>query len=591
MQTRAAESNVRSVASKAAPLTLITLHIPSGLARCFAAVIQVTVATIASAQTPAAGDASRGKVLFQQMCALCHATGLGAQQAGQGPLLAGVVGRMAAAQPNFGYTRALAASKIARDAAALERFLAAPTTMVPGTNMVVAVPSPADRSDVVAFLATLHPVTIRSAEAIRISSRGDWQNDAPGVHNRIDFAQLPAPYATLSAGNAPRIAERPKNRNPSAPAGFQAKLFAANLSGSRLLRVAPNGDIFIAENRQGRIRVLRAADGAEAAVENTIFADKLSGPFGIAFYPAGGAPRWVYVANLNSVVRFPYRSGDLIARGPAETVLAKIADNASGNNTRDLGFSLDGRHMFISIGSATNVADDLPKRSSEEIRVWETTHARGSAWDKETNRANVLVCDPEGKDLRVFAAGIRNGVGLAVQPGSGEVWVSTNERDGLGDDLVPDYITRVKEGGCYGWPWYYLGDHEDPRHAGARPDLAGHVDMPDVPLQAQSAALQLTFFPTNLSGAGVFPSDYRGDIFAALHGSWNRTGRTGGKIVRVHLKNGAPTGEYEDFLTGFVIDDAQVWGRPVGVAAEHDGALLATDDANDTLWRVTYAGR
>lgn len=554
-------------------------------------IVYLGVAAIGSAQPPSSGDASRGKVLFQQMCALCHATGLDAQQAGQGPLLAGIVGRMAASLPNFGYTKALATSKIAWDLAALDRFLAAPTTMVPGTNMVITVPSPDDRSALVAFLATLRPITIRSAEAVRISSQGDWQNDAPGARHRVDLAQLPAPYATLSAGNAPRISDRPPGAIPSVPAGFQAKLFASNLDGPRLIRVAPNGDIFVAETRQGRIRVMRAADGAEQPSENSIFADKLRGPFGIAFYPSGNDPAWIYVAMLNSVARFPYRAGDLLARGPAETVLAKIADNATGHNTRDIGFSLDGRRMFISIGSATNVADDMPKKSPEEIRQWEVERTRGSAWGKEANRANVLVCDPEGKGLRVFAAGIRNGVGLAVDPKSGAVWVSTNERDGLGDDLVPDYLTRVKEGRFYGWPWYYMGDHEDPRHAGARPDLAGHVDVPDIPLQAHSAALQLSFYPTNISGAGAFPKEYRGDIFAALHGSWNRTGRTGSKVIRVHLSDGVPTGEYEDFLTGFVIDDAHVWGRPVGVSVARDGALLISDDANGTIWRVSYAGR
>jgi len=201
------------------------------------------------------------------------------------------------------------------------------------------------------------------------------------------------------------------------------------------------------------------------------------------------------------------------------------------------------------------------------------------------------VTDPEGHAaLRPLATGIRNAVGIAVQPGTGDLWASVNERDALGDDLVPDYVTRVREGGYYGWPWYYMGNHEDPRHAGERPDLAGKAIIPDVPEQSHSASLQMTFYPADASGPAAFPAEYRGDIFVAFHGSWNRTGRTGGKIVRVLLKDGVATGEYEDFLTGWVVDDGHVWGRPVGVTVAHDGALLVTEDGNDTIWRVSYVG-
>jgi hypothetical protein len=189
--------------------------------------------------------------------------------------------------------------------------------------------------------------------------------------------------------------------------------------------------------------------------------------------------------------------------------------------------------------------------------------------------------------VHTFATGIRNGVGLAVDENTGQLWTSTNERDGLGDNLVPDYITRVQEGGFYGWPWYYLGNHEDPRHAGERPDLAGQAIVPDVLLQAHSASLEMVIYTTT-NGAAAFPPEYRGDIFAAFHGSWNRSSRTGYKVVRVRLNHGVPTGEYEDFLTGFVVDGASVWGRPVGVAVAHDGALLVSEDGNGTLWRISY---
>jgi glucose/arabinose dehydrogenase/cytochrome c2 len=557
-----------------------------------------SAASRAADQVLTAGDSNRGTILFQQTCALCHATGLEKRlAAGQGPLLAGVVGRPAASLPNFGYTKALKSSHLTWDAATLDRFLAGPTALVPGTNMVIPVANPADRRDLLAFLATLRPI-IPPTHRVDISllhhvpTPGDWQNDHPGVLHRIRLENLPSPYATLSAGNAPHTVDRPAGATLSVPAGFQVKLFASGLSGPRLLRIAPNGDIFIAENRRGRIRVLRAADGADAPSENTIFADNLEGPFGIGFYPLGGNPQWVYVANLNSVVRFPYHNGDLKARGPAETVVAHLADTTSGHTSRDIAFSLDGRRMFISIGSGSNVADGMPEKSPAEIQAWQTAHALGSAWGYEANRADIMETDPEGRrSLKIFATGIRNPVGLAIQPATGELWASVNERDALGDDLVPDYITRVREGGFYGWPWYYMGNHEDPRHAGERPDLAGHVIAPDVPVQSHSASLEMTFYPANASGPAAFPAEYSGDVFAAFHGSWNRTGRTGSKVVRVRLRNGVPTGDYEDFLTGFVIDDSHVWGRPVGVAIAHDGALLVTDDANDTLWRISYTGR
>ncbi len=553
--------------------------------------------TAAVAQTTPAGNADRGKSLFVQSCATCHATGTDTRAvAGQGPMIAGVMGRRAASLTNFSYTPAMTASGLTWDVATLDRFLAAPTTVVPGSTMVVPVATPSDRADIIAFLSTLKPVAAPTAAevaaaAVHDRTPGDWQNDAPGAKHRISVADLPPPFATKSAGNNPRTVDRPVDAKLSVPPGFQIKLFASGLSGPRLLRTAPNGDIFIAETRAGQIRVLRAPDGADAPMENVVFATNLKGPFGIAFYPAGDSPQWIYVGNLNSVVRFPYRNGDLQARGPAETVVAQLAETTGGHTTRDVAFSLDGKRMFISVGSGSNVAESMGKKSPDEVRDWEATHLRGSTWGNEANRADVLVADPEGKGLKNFAAGIRNAVGLAVHPRTGELWVSTNERDGLGDDLVPDYISHIQEGGYYGWPWYYMGNHEDPRHKGARPDLAGVAIVPDVPVQAHSASLELTFYPQEVSGPSAFPAEYRGEIFAAFHGSWNRTGRTGSKVVRVHMKDGKATGDYEDFVTGFVVDDGKVWGRPVGVTVAHDGALLMTDDAKGTLWRIAHTSR
>jgi glucose/arabinose dehydrogenase len=554
-----------------------------------------------AAQTSSPGDVDHGKLLFQQSCALCHAASLGAGNAaisGQGPSLVGVYGRRAAAVANFSYTAALSESGLTWDPATLDRFLASPITVVPGTSMPAAVPLATDRHDLIAYLSTLiAPAGAASASPdVKLPANspdadpGDWHHDAPGVKHVVMLASLPAPYSTTSAGNGPRVIKRPANAALSVPPGFTVQLLVAGLSGPRLLRVAPNGDIFIAETRVNRIRVIRAADGADVPSENRVFAAGLDRPFGIAFYPAEGNPQWVYVANNNSVVRFAYRSGDLMARGPAQVIVPSLCDSTGGHSTRDVAFSRDGRRLFISVGSGSNVAEGMRTKSPADVSRWETDHGRGAAWGAETNRADILVTDPEGREpLRTFATGIRNGVGLAVDPATGELWTSTNERDGLGDDLVPDYITRVKAGGYYGWPWYYLGRHEDPRHAGERPDLAGQAIVPDVLLQSHSASLEMTFY-TATTGVAAFPAEYRGDIFAALHGSWNRNSRTGYKVVRVHLDHGVPTGGYEDFLTGFVVDGRSVWGRPVGVAVAGDGALLVTEDGNGTLWRVAYSG-
>jgi hypothetical protein len=357
------------------------------------------------------------------------------------------------------------------------------------------------------------------------------------------------------------------------------------------MRVAPNGDIFVAETNRNRIRVLRAADGAWSPSVNQVFVEGLDRPFGIAFYPSNSSPEWIYIANNNSIVRFPYQNGDLKVRGGRQLIVARLSGSHGGHTTRDIAFSRDDKRMFISVGSGSNVAEGMSRMSSDAIHRWEAEHGRGAAWDGEASRADILVTDPDGHDpLRTFATGIRNGVGLAVNPETGQLWTSTNERDSLGDDLVPDYITRVREGGFYGWPWYYLGNHEDPSLAGQRPDLAGQAIVPDVLLQSHSASLEMVFY-TATSGVAAFPAEYHGDIFAAFHGSWNRSVRTGYKVVRVRVSRGVATGEYDDFLTGFVIDNDRVWGRPVGVAVAHDGALLVTEDGNGTVWRVAYVGR
>jgi glucose/arabinose dehydrogenase len=547
------------------------------------------------------GGLNRGKTLFQQNCALCHADTAGSGStsgAKEGPSLVGVFGRRAASGANFNYTKSLKESGLTWDTATLDRFLANPTALVPGTTMAMIVANPADRADVIRYLSSLKaPAEVAAAEGTPVpalrnkSDPGDWRNAAPGVKHHITLADLPPPYSTRSAGNGPDVVKQPADAALSVPHGFTVRLFAAGLSNPRVIRVAPNGDIFIAETARNRIRVLRAADGAWAPSIDQIFAERLDRPFGIAFYPPNANPEWIYIANNNSVVRFPYQNGDLKAREGAQVVVPRLSDSHGGHTTRDIAFSLDGKRMFISVGSGSNVAEWMGRKSSEEIRRWESEHGRGAAWGGETNRADILVTDPEGHEpLHTFATGIRNGVGLAVDPQTGQLWVSTNERDSLGDDLVPDYITRVKEGGFYGWPWYYLGNHEDPRHAGERPDLAGQVNVPDVLLQSHSASLEMVFYSAT-NGSAAFPAEYRGDAFAAFHGSWNRSVRTGYKVVRVRVSHGVPTGEYDDFLTGFVVNDESVWGRPVGVAVAHDGALLVTEDGNGTVWRVAFVGK
>lgn len=408
---------------------------------------------------------------------------------------------------------------------------------------------------------------------------GSWKDDAPGMLRLIRPADLPAPYASGSASNAPRLVARPAGAMPKVPEGFTVDLFAHDLQGPRTIRVAPNGDIFVAESEGGRIHVFRAPDGAAKPATDGIFADGFDYPYGIAFYPPGPDPKYVYVAQTDRVVRFPYASGDLKARGKAERVVGGIP--TGGHITRDIAFSPDGKRMFVAVGSESNDGEGMGRESPSRIKAAEAGAGIGAGWGPEDGRAAVLAFDPDGKNGRIFANGIRNCAGLTVAPGRGDVWCATNERDGLGDNLPPDYVSRIAEGAFYGWPWYYIGDHADPRHKGERPDLAGKVTVPDVLIQPHSAPLGVTFYEGT-----AFPEEYRGHAFVTLHGSWNRGLRTGYKVVRIVMKNGTPTGEYEDFLTGFVSSADDVWGRPVGIAVAHDGALLVSEDGNDTIWRV-----
>ena len=417
---------------------------------------------------------------------------------------------------------------------------------------------------------------------------GDWRTDAPGVVRKIAPGDLPTPFATAPTASPSATVPRPAGARPKAPAGFTVTAFAT-LDHPRQIRVAPNGDIFVAETDAGRITILRAADGAAQPATTSAFAEGLDRPFGIAFWPASN-PKWVYIANNNTVVRFAYTAGDLKARSGPETIVPQIAGSTGGHTTRDIAVSADGKTLLVSVGSGSNIADGMPRKTPAETAAWAADHALGAAWGKEDGRADVLAIYPDGSGRSVFADGIRNCVSVTVEPTTGQPWCAVNERDSLGDNLPPDYVTRVKAKAFYGWPWYYIGDHEDPGLKGQRPDLAGKVTTPDVLIQPHSAPLGLAFYPAH-GGVAAFPQDYRGDAFVALHGSWNRAKRTGYKVVRLKLDHGVPDGSYEDFLTGFVADDRGVWGRPVGVAVARDGALLVTDDGGGVVWRVAYGAR
>ena len=468
----------------------------------------------------------------------------------------------------------------------------------------------------------------------------DWSQQAPGVRHRITVEDLPGPRPEESVNNTPHVIARPAGAMPIAPAGFKVTLYAGgdakpmqraenrqvmHESGGtftmpRLMRTAPNGDIFLADSGSGTIFVLRGvtADGRAQSIEK--FATGMNHPFGIAFYPANN-PKWVYVANATTVQRLPYEPGKIPDASKTETIVAEIPGYAQltggGHWTRDVVFTEDGRHMLVSVGSGSNVEDpDMDYRRSG-----------GPGEAKEFHRADVLEYTPEGKFEKVYATGIRNCVGEAINPVTGALWCSVNERDDLGNHLVPDYVTSVPEGSFFGWPWYYMGGHRDPRRqdpcangTGPNPqrtaalseseannckreDMSSKVRTPDVLVQPHMASLQMVFYPSARVWGGdpdkapaadkthhPFPQTYWGGAFAAEHGSWNRANRAGYEVIYIPMRNGKATGEYDDFLTGFVTKDGQVWGRPVGVTVGKDDALYVTDDGSRSVWRVSYVG-
>jgi glucose/arabinose dehydrogenase len=369
-------------------------------------------------------------------------------------------------------------------------------------------------------------------------------------HHEIRADRLPPPFATPSAGNPPDVVRRPPNAALHLPPGFRIGVWASGLEGPRTMINAPNGDVIVSEPDSSNVLILRDANHDGVAETRFTFASGLDEPFGLALH--GG---FLYVGNTNGVVRFPYATGQTAAKGAPQ----KIASlPGGGHSTRGLLFNKDGTKLYVSIGSASNVDVESPPRAA------------------------ITEMNPDGSGRRIFASGLRNPVGMTWEPSTHALWTAVNERDGLGDDLVPDYVTSVKEGAFYGWPWYFIGAHEDPRHAGERPDLKDKVTVPDVLMQAHSAPLQIAFY----EGA-MFPAEYKGGAFVTMHGSWNRAQRTGYKVVFLPFRDGKPTGEYVDFMTGFVTPAGEVWGRPVGVAVAHDGSLFISDDGSKTIWRVS----
>jgi len=367
--------------------------------------------------------------------------------------------------------------------------------------------------------------------------------------------QLPAPFATQTGGNAPEGTKPPEGFLPTVPPGFHVNIFAKAFTRPRFLAVAPNGDIFVADTGAGEVDVLRDAQHTGGAQQREVFAGSLNRPFGIAFHDD-----YVYVGNTGEVVRFRYDKQTSKRTGEAEHVLDLPA--GGGHFTRTVAFSADGTQLYVSVGSSSNIGPE-----------------------KDQRRAAVLVSDGDGDNARIYASGLRNAVGLAIEPVTGAVWVSVNERDEVGDDLPPDYFTSLKDGGFYGWPYSYIGDNVDPRVLPQKPDLVAKAIIPDVLLGAHAAPLQFAFYTGK-----QFPEEYRGGAFIAEHGSWNRALRNGYQVVFVGFKDGQAVADPVPFLTGMVPNPKgkNVNGRPVGVAVALDGSLLVSDDGACVIYRISY---
>ena len=428
------------------------------------------------------------------------------------------------------------------------------------TDRLISRAARAARSALALIAASHLLVAFAFAQAGQAPASGKSTNGAKALeHHEISPASLPPPAASSSKVNFPKMAPRPAGAEFITPDGFRVSTFAeGDFKEPRWMALAPNNDVFLAESRAGRVTILRDGDGDGKSEERFAFATGLEQPFGMAFRPG-----YLYVANTNGVVRFKYRPGQTKAEGEPEKIVELPGKGYNQHWTRNIVFSPDGSKMYVSVGSETNVNVEPDPR-----------------------RAAISEYNPDGSGHRIFAGGLRNPVGMAFYPGSRTLWTTVNERDLLGDDLVPDYLTSVRAGGFYGWPYSYIGQNRDPRRTEDSGDLVSRALVPDLLIQAHSAALGLVFYQGRM-----FPAEYRGDAFVALRGSWNRAKRTGYKIIRVRFKNGKPVGGYDDFIKGWAggEDSPEVWGRPVGLLVLKDGSMLITDDGAGKIWRVTHS--
>lgn len=388
--------------------------------------------------------------------------------------------------------------------------------------------------------ATLVVIVIAALAALAAMNTGGWRARILAV--------------VFRTSNGPRVVAPPPGFTPTVPSGFHVSVFARGFKEPRWLAVAPNGDVFVADSAVGEVVVLHSS--ADSGVSRSIFADHLDLPFGIAFHDD-----YVYVANTNEVVRFRYDPRTSNREGSAEHILSLPGMGYHQHWTRSLAFSRDGKKLFVSVGSESNVSIEHDPR-----------------------RAAILVMDPDGTHMRVYASGLRNAVGIASNTESGELWATVNERDDIGDDVPSDYFTHVVDGGFYGWPYSYLGNHIDNRVA-PQPDLSAKAIVPDILLGAHVAPLQFAFYD-----AREFPPSYSNGAFITEHGSWNRHSRSGYQVVFQAFHQGLPQGSPVPFFSGFVPDPngKNVYGRMVGVAVAADGSLLISDDGANVIWRVTY---
>ena len=370
--------------------------------------------------------------------------------------------------------------------------------------------------------------------------------------------KLAAPFATPASRNVSRVIGWPAGRKPTAPQGFVVDLFADNLKEPRWIYFLPNGDVLVACSDAGEIVLFRPGKDGTAGAPTTFLSGQ-NRPFGMLVLG-----NFFYVGNTNAVMRFPYKTGQTQLTGSGE----KILDLPGGGHyTRNLIANSDGTKIYVSVGSSSNVDEN-------------------GADAKDPRRAAILEMKPDGSGMRVFASGLRNPVGMSWEPTTNALWTAVNERDNLGDDLVPDYITSVRDGAFYGWPYSYFGKNEDPRKKGQRADLVAKATVPDFATGAHTASLGLAFYTST-----QFPAKYRGGAFIGQHGSWNRSQHVGYKVAFVAFTNGKPIGMLEDFLTGFAADGRDAYGRPVGVTVAPDGSLLVADDEGGKIWRVTYRSK